>query len=98
MLSNGHASAMLYALLHLTGYDLPIEELKRFRQLHSKTPGHPEFGVTLGVCSAYGTASRLPASCSTGSTTSSSRNPSRGATVPLCCWAPPPTVASSAPR
>ena len=49
VLSNGHASAMLYALLHLTGYDLPIEELKRFRQLHSKTPGHPEFGVTLGV-------------------------------------------------
>jgi transketolase len=49
VLSNGHASALLYALLHLTGYDLPVEELKRFRQLHSKTPGHPEFGVTLGV-------------------------------------------------
>src|SRR5216110_1577504 len=40
---------LLYALLHLTGYDLPLEELKRFRQLHSKTPGHPEFGVTPGV-------------------------------------------------
>ncbi len=40
---------LLYALLHLTGYDLPIEELRRFRQLHSKTPGHPEFGLTPGV-------------------------------------------------
>ena len=40
---------LLYALLHLTGYDVPIEELKRFRQLHSKTPGHPEYGVTPGV-------------------------------------------------
>jgi transketolase len=49
VLSNGHASMLLYAVLHLTGYDLPIEELKRFRQLHSKTPGHPEFGVTPGV-------------------------------------------------
>src|SRR5258708_13069854 len=41
VLSNGHGSMLLYALLHLTGYDLPIEELRRFRQLHSKTPGHP---------------------------------------------------------
>ncbi|MGE0800163.1 MAG: transketolase [Lautropia sp.] len=49
ILSNGHGSMLLYALLHLTGYDLPIEELKRFRQLHSKTPGHPEFGLTPGV-------------------------------------------------
>jgi transketolase len=49
VLSNGHASMLLYALLHLTGYDLPISELKSFRQLHSKTPGHPEFGVTPGV-------------------------------------------------
>jgi transketolase len=49
VLSNGHASALLYALLYLSGYDLPVEELKRFRQLHSKTPGHPEFGATLGV-------------------------------------------------
>jgi transketolase len=49
VVSNGHGSMLLYALLHLTGYDLPIEELKRFRQLHSKTPGHPEFGVTPGV-------------------------------------------------
>jgi transketolase len=49
VLSNGHGSMLLYALLHLTGYALPIEELKRFRQLHSKTPGHPEVGITPGV-------------------------------------------------
>jgi transketolase len=49
VLSNGHGSMLLYALLHLTGYDLPIEELQRFRQLHSKTPGHPEIGITAGV-------------------------------------------------
>ncbi|MFM0491819.1 transketolase, partial [Paraburkholderia graminis] len=48
VLSNGHGSMLLYGLLHLTGYDLPIDELKRFRQLHSKTPGHPEVGVTPG--------------------------------------------------
>ncbi|WP_395701320.1 transketolase [Aquabacterium sp.] len=49
VLSNGHASMLLYALLHLSGYDLPMSELKRFRQLHSQTPGHPEVGVTPGV-------------------------------------------------
>jgi transketolase len=49
VLSNGHGSLLLYALLHLTGYDLPMEELKRFRRLHSKTPGHPEYGMTPGV-------------------------------------------------
>ncbi len=49
VLSNGHGSMLLYALLHLTGYALPVEELKRFRQLHSKTPGHPEVGITPGV-------------------------------------------------
>ncbi|WP_315709234.1 transketolase [Brenneria uluponensis] len=49
VLSNGHASMLIYSLLHLTGYDLPIEELKNFRQLHSKTPGHPEVGHTVGV-------------------------------------------------
>ncbi len=49
VLSNGHASMVLYALLHLTGYDLPIGELKNFRQLHSKTAGHPEHGITPGV-------------------------------------------------
>ena len=49
VLSNGHGSMLLYAALHLTGYDLPLEELKNFRQLHSKTPGHPETGLTAGV-------------------------------------------------
>ena len=49
VLSNGHGSMLLYSLLHLSGYDLPVEELKNFRQLHSKTPGHPEFGYAPGV-------------------------------------------------
>ncbi len=49
VLSNGHGSMLIYALLHLTGYDLPIEEIKNFRQMHSKTPGHPEYGYTVGV-------------------------------------------------
>ena len=49
VLSNGHGSMLLYALLHLTGHDLPMAELKRFRQLHSKTPGHPEYGCAPGV-------------------------------------------------
>lgn len=46
VLSNGHGSMLIYALLHLTGYDLSLDELKNFRQLHSKTPGHPEVGIT----------------------------------------------------
>ncbi|QOF67485.1 transketolase [Actinobacillus sp. GY-402] len=49
VLSNGHGSMLIYSLLHLTGYDLSIEDLKNFRQLHSKTPGHPEYGYTPGV-------------------------------------------------
>ena len=49
VLSNGHGSMLLYSLLHLSGYDLPIEELKNFRQLHSRTPGHPEYGYAPGV-------------------------------------------------
>ena len=49
VLSNGHGSMLIYSLLHLTGYDLPIEELRNFRQLHSKTPGHPEYGYAPGV-------------------------------------------------
>ncbi|GAA0511928.1 transketolase [Tatumella terrea] len=49
VLSNGHGSMLIYSLLHLTGYDLPIQELKNFRQLHSRTPGHPEYGYTPGV-------------------------------------------------
>ncbi len=49
VLSNGHGSMLIYALLHLTGYNLPLSELKAFRQMHSKTPGHPEVGITPGV-------------------------------------------------
>jgi transketolase len=49
VLSNGHGSMLLYALLHLTGYDLPIDELRHFRQLGARTPGHPEHGMTPGV-------------------------------------------------
>lgn len=49
VLSNGHGSMLLYSLLHLSGYDLSLEDLKQFRQLHSKTPGHPEYGYTVGV-------------------------------------------------
>ncbi|MEK7779526.1 MAG: transketolase [Pseudomonadota bacterium] len=49
VLSNGHGSMLIYALLHLTGYDLPMDEIKKFRQFHSKTPGHPEYGYTPGV-------------------------------------------------
>jgi transketolase len=49
VLSNGHGSMLLYALLHLSGYDLPMAEIERFRQLHSRTPGHPEYGITPGA-------------------------------------------------
>jgi len=49
VLSNGHGSMLIYSLLHLTGYDLPMDEIRNFRQLHSKTPGHPEYGYTPGV-------------------------------------------------
>ncbi len=54
VLSNGHGSMLQYALLHLTGYDLPMSELRKFRQLHSKTPGHPEVGATPGVDTTTG--------------------------------------------
>lgn len=49
VLSNGHGSMLIYSLLHLTGYDLPIDQIRNFRQLHSQTPGHPEYGYTPGV-------------------------------------------------
>jgi transketolase len=58
VLSNGHGSMLLYALLHFTGYDLSLEEIQRFRQLHSKTPGHPEFGETPGVETTTGPLSQ----------------------------------------
>lgn len=56
ILSNGHASMLLYSLLHLTGYDLPLEELKNFRQLHSKTPGHPGDWLYAGCGNHHGAA------------------------------------------
>jgi transketolase len=54
VLSNGHGSMLLYALLHLTGHDLPMDEIRNFRQLHSKTPGHPEYEITPGVETSTG--------------------------------------------
>ena len=63
VLSNGHGSMLIYALLHLTGYELSIEDLKQFRQLHSKTPGHPEYGYTPALRprpGRWGRASRMP--------------------------------------
>src|SRR3989304_6865624 len=49
VMSNGHGSILLYSLLHLTGYDLSMDDIKKFRQLHSKTPGHPEYGYAPGI-------------------------------------------------
>ena len=68
MLSNGHGSMLLYSVLHLTGYDLPMNELRNFRQLHSRTAGHPEYSETPGVETTTGVSqySRLvlpPAGC-----------------------------------
>ena len=54
VLSNGHGSMLLYSVLHLSGYDLPVDELRNFRLLHSRTPGHPETGVTPGVTCTSG--------------------------------------------
>ena len=54
VLSNGHGSMLIYSLLHLTGYDLPLSEIKNFRQLHSKTPGHPELGYAPGIATTTG--------------------------------------------
>ena len=63
ILSNGHGSMLQYAMLHLAGFDLPMEELQNFRQLHSKTPGHPEVGATVGVeITTASTASSAPSS------------------------------------
>ena len=94
VLSNGHASMLLYALLHLTGYALPMSELRRFRQLHSKTPGHPEVDVAPGVETTTGplgqglatpSAWRWPRSCSR---TSSTGPATRSSTIaPGSSWA-----------
>ena len=54
VLSNGHGCALLYSMLHLLGYDYSMDDLKKFRQLHSKTPGHPEYNVDLGIEASTG--------------------------------------------
>jgi hypothetical protein len=83
VLSNGHGSMLQYSLLHLTGYALPMAELRRFRQLHSMTPGHPELGVTPGVETTTGplgqglanaSAWRSPSACSPPSSTGRPRH------------------------
>jgi hypothetical protein len=94
VLSNGHGSMLIYALLHLTGYDLPMSELRNFRQLHSKTPGHPEVDVTPGVETTTGPlgqgwptrwAWRWPRSCWRPSSTAPATRWST--TAPMSSWA-----------
>ena len=63
VLSNGHGSMLLYALLHLSGYDLPMDQIRNFRQLHSSTPGHPEYGATPGASPYSGCPGVFECSC-----------------------------------
>ena len=63
VLSNGHGSMLVYSLLHLTGYQLPMDEIRQFRQLHSMTPGHPEYGYTPGVETTTGPLGQGLAQC-----------------------------------
>ena len=95
VLSNGHGSMLIYSLLHLTGYDLPIDELKNFRQLHSKTPGHPEYGYTAGVsrppparwARASPTRSASPSPSAPWPASSTAPATTSSTTTPTCSWA-----------
>ena len=75
VLSNGHGSMLIYSLLHLTGYDVSIDDIKQFRQMDSKTPGHPEYGYTPGVETTTGPA--RPGSCQRGWHGDRRKNPRR---------------------
>ncbi len=99
VLSAGHGSMLLYSLLHLAGYPLPLEELKKFRQWGSKTPGHPEYGHTVGVETTTGRsasgAAKLPAIRNTATPSALKPPPARSARVavmpsvwrlPKKCW------------
>jgi transketolase len=94
ILSNGHASMLLYSLLHLSGYNLPLEELKNFRQLHSKTPGHPEIGYTPGVETTTGPLGQGLANAvgwrlrnARWARSSISQGMTLSITTPMCLWA-----------
>ena len=84
VLSNGHGSMLLYSLLHLTGYDMSMEDLKNFRQLHSKTPGHPEYGYADGVETTTGP---LGQGITNAVGTSTARDSRLLTTTPTCSWA-----------
>jgi transketolase len=85
VLSNGHGSMLIYALLHLTGYDLPMGELKAFRQLHSQTAGHPEVGLTPGV------ETTIPASLASGIRPLKSSGYGCAKPVQMPAWEVPPS-------
>ena len=90
VLSAGHASMLLYSLLHLTGYDLTLDDLKQFRQWGSRTPGHPEYGHTAGVETTTGPLGQGIATPSAWRSPSVSSEPRSTATVPRS-WTTSPT-------